>query len=138
MSSEMDAGIGVEGSEVSAPWRDTRDDIVRELTTQRQRTLELIAALTDAQLIAQHSPLQSPIVWDLGHIADFEEQWIIDAVDGGAAVRACDPVYDPLLNPRALRGRLRLPRPDEVRERLRAVRGCRKASSASCRCHVLR
>src|SRR5262249_48635587 len=29
----------------------------------------------------QHSTLMSPIVWDLGHIANFEEQWIRRAHD---------------------------------------------------------
>ena len=53
----------------------------RSLEAARSRTLELVAPLSDAQLTHQHSPLMSPIVWDLGHIANFEEQWIRRAHD---------------------------------------------------------
>ena len=42
----------------------------------RARTLELVAPLTEEQLTRQHSILMSPIAWDLGHIAHFEEQWL--------------------------------------------------------------
>src|SRR4030095_4939488 len=53
----------------------------RLLNTARCRTLELVAPLGEVQLTRQHSPLMSPIVWDLGHIANFEEQWVRRAHD---------------------------------------------------------
>jgi iron(II)-dependent oxidoreductase len=82
----------------------------RHLAAARARTLELVEPLTDAQLAGQHSPLLSPIVWDLGHIASFEEQWSRRALDARATAGACDDeTYDALLNPRAIRGRLKLP-----------------------------
>jgi len=118
------AGFTVGDADTAPGDRAARDAIGRELGAERRRTLELIAPLTDAQLAIQHSPLQSPIVWDLGHIADFEEQWLVGAADGSGAVRACDPVYDPMRHPRAVRGRLRLPGPDEARRRLQEVREC--------------
>ena len=81
------------------------------LAAARARTLELIAPLDEAQLTTQHSPLMSPIVWDLGHIANYEEQWSIRALDPSAPVlEDVDWIYDPMRNPRATRKDLPLPR----------------------------
>src|SRR5439155_1276415 len=61
------------------------------LATARARTLELIEPLDDADLVRQVTPILSPVVWDLGHIANFEEQWSIRALDPPAAVVPVDP-----------------------------------------------
>jgi len=83
------------------------------LAEARARTLELIEPLGDEQLRRQHSPLMSPIMWDLGHIANFEERWSIRALDPAARVaeeaRARDRVYDAMAHPRAARKDLPLP-----------------------------
>jgi len=86
------------------------------LVQTRARTLELVGALTDAQLSQQHSVLMSPIVWDLGHIASYEEEWIV----GGACGRGS--LYDPIAHPRAERGRLPLPDRTAASAELTAVR----------------
>jgi iron(II)-dependent oxidoreductase len=76
----------------------------------RARTFELIEPLSDDQLTRQHSPLMSPIVWDLGHIANYEEQWASRAFDPGAPEpRDLDLMYDPVANPRPTRKDLPLP-----------------------------
>ena len=46
----------------------------------RARTLELVSPLSDRALNEVHDPLMSPIVWDLGHIANFEELWLVRTV----------------------------------------------------------
>jgi iron(II)-dependent oxidoreductase len=83
------------------------------LASTRARTLELIEPLSEEQLLRQHSPLMSPIVWDLGHIANFEEQWSIRALDPQAPVpdeaRTRDYIYDASSHPRASRKDLPLP-----------------------------
>src|SRR5207247_9077783 len=81
------------------------------LAAARARTLELVEPLDDEQLIQQHSPLMSPIVWDLGHIANFEEQWSLRAVDPRAEVGddARDRMCDAIRHPRATRTLLPLP-----------------------------
>jgi iron(II)-dependent oxidoreductase len=94
-----------------------RDRTTTELAELRERTLRLISPLREDQLTRQHSPLQGPIVWDLGHIANYEEQWAVRALGlreqraGGVPVVERDRVYDPIVNPRPVRGRLRLPDP---------------------------
>ncbi len=88
------------------------------LAEARVRTRELVAPLSDADLERQHSPLMSPIAWDLGHLAQFEEQWLLPAA--GASEEAA--LYDALATPRAQRSQLSLPPVPAVWERLGSVR----------------
>src|SRR6185503_19131932 len=53
-----------------------REAMARRMDDVRRRTLELIAVLDSATLRRQHIPILSPMVWDVGHIGNFEEQWI--------------------------------------------------------------
>jgi gamma-glutamyl hercynylcysteine S-oxide synthase len=39
------------------------------LGSARERTLALVAEIPDEALEQVHSPIMSPLVWDLGHIA---------------------------------------------------------------------
>lgn len=76
----------------------------------RSRTLELIAPLSDSDVTRQHDPLMSPIVWDLGHIAHFEEVWLLENIDGtGSGTEGLRGIYDAFRHPRATRDRLPLP-----------------------------
>ena len=52
-------------------------ELAAVLSDVRARTELLIAPLSDDDLHVQHDPLMSPIVWDLGHIAGFEELWLL-------------------------------------------------------------
>ena len=44
--------------------------------TARERTALLTDCVEDPELTAQHSPLMSPLVWDLAHIGNQEELWL--------------------------------------------------------------
>ena len=46
------------------------------LEEARGRTLSLVQPVSDEDLDRQHDPLMSPLVWDLGHIAAFEDLWL--------------------------------------------------------------
>jgi iron(II)-dependent oxidoreductase len=98
----------------------------RLLTAVRAQTLELAAPLDDLTLTRQHSLLMSPIVWDLGHIANFEEQWVRRAhaprLRRDDTARRRDALYDAVAHPRSRRGRLALLTPDDCRQYLDAVR----------------
>src|SRR5437764_7144857 len=52
------------------------DVLVAELEAQRERTLALVAHLSDADLERVIDPIMSPLVWDLGHIAAYEDLWL--------------------------------------------------------------
>ncbi len=66
----------------------------------------------------------SPLVWDLAHIANQEEQWLLRAVGGREALRPdIDPLYDAFEHPRAARPSLPLLAPREARTYAAEVRG---------------
>jgi len=94
------------------------------LTETRVRTLGLVAPFDDAVLRRQHDPLMSPLVWDLAHVANYEDQWLVRAL--GAAPTppgpALDGLYDAFAQPRAVREQLPLLSPAEARAYGAAVR----------------
>ena len=99
--------------------------IARLLAEARERTLLLVAPVSDADLRAQHDPLMGPIVWDLGHIAAFEELWLTRNVDGVIEFSEMPGLFNPFEHPRRVRGALPLPgiaecaaAMDEVRSRV--------------------
>ena len=53
------------------------------LLAARERTALLTSCVEDGELTAQHSPLMSPLVWDLAHIGNQEELWLLRDVGGG-------------------------------------------------------
>src|ERR1044072_1752970 len=59
---------------------DRKADVADALAGARARTTALLAPLDDAALTAQHSTLMSPLVWDLAHIAHYEELWLVRAL----------------------------------------------------------
>ena len=60
------------------------EDIAGNLDRARARTLQL-TDLDDPTLLAQHDPLMSPLVWDLAHIGQQEELWLLRGGDPAAA-----------------------------------------------------
>jgi gamma-glutamyl hercynylcysteine S-oxide synthase len=93
------------------------------LEEARARTLQLVEPLTDAELNRVYSPILSPLAWDLGHIANFEELWLVqnvghlDPLDGELG-----RFYDAIENPRSTRGELPILRGAELRSYLEDVR----------------
>jgi iron(II)-dependent oxidoreductase len=70
------------------------DLVVRDLEQARNRTLGL-TDLDDPTLVTQHDPLMSPLVWDLAHVGQQEELWLLRGrhTRGGVVV-ASEPYYD--------------------------------------------
>lgn len=83
--------------------------VAARLTEARGRTLLLVAPLTEDELRLQHDPLMSPILWDLGHIAHFEELWLTRNVAGRIEFTEMPGMYNPFEHPRATRAALPLP-----------------------------
>ncbi len=97
--------------------------IVTALAEARERTFALVASVSGEDLERVHSELMSPLVWDLGHIAAFEDLWIVHRFGGRPLLREClADVYDAFETPRAGRGELPFLRPAEAVEYLDAVR----------------
>ncbi len=89
--------------------------IARELGRVRDRSHGLTTAvLDDAELTAQHSRLMSPLVWDLAHVGNYEELWLLRAAAGIEPMRPeIDSLYDAFEHPRATRIQLPLLTPAE-------------------------
>jgi iron(II)-dependent oxidoreductase len=101
-----------------------RERIAAELTGARERTEGLTDCVDGPDLVQQHSPLMSPLVWDLAHIVNQEEQWLLREVGGREPLHPeIDPIYDAFEHPRAERPTLPLLPPDEARSYGREVRG---------------
>jgi iron(II)-dependent oxidoreductase len=92
------------------------------LEEARDRTLALVEPVSDADLNRQHHPLMSPLVWDLGHIAAFEDLWVCR--EAGLELLRADlaEVYDATETPRPKRVDLPYLRRDEAIAYLAAVR----------------
>ena len=75
---------------------DRRTELAERLRASRERIFHLIEGLSEDALNRVHSPLMSPIVWDLGHIATFEDLWLVQKAHGVAPLREdLGIVYDP-------------------------------------------
>ena len=101
-----------------------RERALATLLTARERTTLLTSCVEGPDLTAQVSPLMSPLVWDLAHIGNQEEQWLLRAVAGHEAIRPeIDTLYDAFEHPRSERPSLPLLAPDEARRYAADVRG---------------
>ena len=102
----------------------TRETIARELTRARERTLRLVD-FDDAELQRQCNPLMSPLVWDLAHIGQQEELWLLrdgDPNRPGMLRPDVEQLYDAFVNPRATRAKLPLLPPTDARAYCATVR----------------
>jgi iron(II)-dependent oxidoreductase len=100
-----------------------RSRVAEVLIRARNRSLLLTDAVDDDDLVRQHSPLMSPLVWDLAHVGNQEELWLVRDVGGRAPVRQdIDQLYDAFKHARADRPALPLLGPAGARSYVREVR----------------
>jgi gamma-glutamyl hercynylcysteine S-oxide synthase len=101
----------------------SKEAIADRLATARERTYGLIESLDDDQLNRVYSPILSPLAWDLGHIANFEELWLVQTIGAREPLRGgLGRLYDAIENPRKSRGELPILRDAELRAYLADVR----------------
>lgn len=101
-----------------------RAHLAQELERVRTRSAGLTTAILDDQeLLAQHSRLMSPLVWDLAHVGNYEELWLLRAAAGIEPMRPeIDDIYDAFEHPRHTRPTLPLLTPVESTGYLDLVR----------------
>ena len=89
----------------------------------RERTLALVAPFSHAERERVHHPLMSPLDWDLGHIAAYEDLWLVHRHGGEPLLRGdLADLYDAFETPRAARGEIGFLRGDDVFDYIAAVR----------------
>src|SRR5450631_1835147 len=97
--------------------------ILADLDAARRGTLALAAGLSEADLERVHSPIMSPLVWDLGHIAAYEDLWLAHRHGGEPLLRPeLADCYDAFETPRAVRGEIEALGVDDALAYLRQVR----------------
>ena len=100
----------------------SRDELREGLEDVRARTLTLVESLSGDQLHRQHSTLMSPVAWDLGHIAAFEDLWLVRGLGEAFSEQAIEQAFDAFRTPRSRRGELDLPGTEALYDRLKATR----------------
>ena len=102
----------------------SRETLARQLTRARERTLRLVE-FDDAELRRQYDPLMSPLVWDLAHIGQQEELWLLREGNPdrpGMLPPEVDRLYDAFVHSRANRVELPLLPPADARAYCGTVR----------------
>jgi gamma-glutamyl hercynylcysteine S-oxide synthase len=102
-----------------------REVLAGELTKARDRTLRLVD-FDDVEMRRQYDPLMSPLVWDLAHIGQQEELWLLRGGNPdrpGLLSPQVDQLYDAFVHSRASRVDLPLLPPADARAYCATVRG---------------
>ncbi len=60
----------------------SKDALVRKLEEARERTRFLLGPVSEEDLVTQHDQIMSPLIWDYGHIANYEELWLLHKAHG--------------------------------------------------------
>ncbi len=99
------------------------EQVLMAMDGARERTLALVAGLSDEQLERVHSPIMSPLAWDLGHIAAYEDLWLAHRHGALSLLRPeLADLYDAFETPRAIRGEIEALGPADALTYMSAVR----------------
>jgi iron(II)-dependent oxidoreductase len=60
----------------------TAQELAAQLRDARARTLSLVSDLSDEQLIGPYLPIVNPLLWEIGHVAWFQERWALRHLRG--------------------------------------------------------
>src|SRR5215218_7984867 len=83
--------------------------VVEGLTEARERTRLLLRGVSEEDLRTQHDPIMSPLIWDYGHIGNYEELWLLQKAHGKTlSKRELYDMYNASLYPREERPSLNL------------------------------
>ncbi|HEV2424101.1 MAG TPA: selenoneine synthase SenA [Terriglobia bacterium] len=80
---------------IAMPAEESPRQLARALQEGRARTLELIADLSDEQMIGPRLAIVNPLRWEIGHVAWFQEYWVLRHFRKEAPTRReGDSLYD--------------------------------------------
>jgi gamma-glutamyl hercynylcysteine S-oxide synthase len=101
----------------------SKDVLAGKLEEARERTRFLLEPVSEEDLVAQHDQIMSPLIWDYGHIANYEELWLLHKAHGKVlSKRELYDLYDASLHPREERPSLNLLNRKDAELYLDAVR----------------
>ena len=87
----------------------SKDVVAKNLEEARERTRFLLRPVSREDLAKQHDRIMSPLIWDYGHIGNYEELWLLQKAHGKVLSRRdLYDMYDASLYPREERPSLDL------------------------------
>ena len=96
--------------------------LIESVVDARGRTLDLVADLSDAELMGPRLRIVNPLRWEIGHVGWFQEQWVLRHVRGRPPLRSDgDALYDSAVVAHDTRWDLPLPSREETVGYLRTV-----------------
>ncbi|GIW53181.1 MAG: hercynine oxygenase [Gemmatimonadales bacterium] len=99
------------------------DQLIDWVCDARQRTLDLVADLTDEQLIGPRLPIINPLLWEIGHVAWFQEIWVLRRTCGLPPIlKEADSLWDSIAVAHDIRWDLHLPSREKTLKYLTDVR----------------
>jgi len=102
--------------------RPSAQELIRLLTDARARTLELVGDLSDEQLMGPRLSIVNPLRWEIGHIAWFQENWVLRHLRKERPIRDDgDMLYDSAAVPHDTRWDLPLPSRGETLRLMQTV-----------------
>jgi iron(II)-dependent oxidoreductase len=83
--------------------------LAQDFEETRAATLALVDGLSDDDVHRPLDPIMSPLVWDLAHIAAYEDLWAVHRLGGRPLLREdLAATYDAFETPRSVRGEIEL------------------------------
>ncbi|MEO6318329.1 MAG: ergothioneine biosynthesis protein EgtB [Acidimicrobiales bacterium] len=79
------------------------DELVAALAESRARFRAVTDAFEEPVLRRQHDVLMSPLLWDLAHVPNYEDLWLVRALGGSPTQDGLDDLYDAFQQPRNAR-----------------------------------
>ena len=110
------------GDRTPGPWCNTQAQLAAMLADARARTLRLIDDLSDEQLVCPRLPIVNSLLWELGHVAWFQEKWLLRHLRGAEPLcKNTDGFYDSAHVPHDRRWQLPLPRRAQTLQTMQRV-----------------
>jgi iron(II)-dependent oxidoreductase len=99
------------------------ESLLQDVADARERTLRLVSDLSDGQLFGPRLGIVNPLLWEIGHVAWFQETWVLRRGLGEAPLLArADSLYDSSAIAHDTRWDLPLPSRADTLDYLRRVR----------------
>ena len=100
----------------------TATELAEWVRDARQRSFELVADLTDEQLMGPHLSIVNPLLWEIGHVAWFQEKWVLRHAGHQKPIRDDgDALYDSAAVAHDTRWDLPLPSREDTLSYMRQV-----------------
>ena len=73
----------------------TAESLVDALMDARGLEMQLLAGLSDAEMLGHRAHFVEPPIWEMGHVGWFQEYWILRHLDGASTLLpGSDAIYD--------------------------------------------